>query len=382
MTEPRTGYEFLKLLAEKRDNERLSLHEFYDYLEPKAREQGVPMHGSFELTPLCNFNCKMCYVHLTKEQMRERSLLTTDQWKEIMRQASEAGMIRATLSGGECLSYPGFKELFLFLHSLGCEVSIITNASLINKEWVQFFKDHMPSIIQITLYGSNDDEYEKVTGLRCFRQVMENIRILQEAELPVRITVTPNKYIGQEGVFNTIRLGRNITKACFVNSSLMTPREETGRSEGEHDLDIDFYVRLHHFMGEMNGNEPHKVVEGTLPPIGGPKHECTKCGLECGGGRSSFCVDWKGVMHPCQSLLCVESYPLRDGFRKAWEKINQAAESWPRVPECEGCAYAPVCKRCAAQMLMYETPGKQPLALCEQTKYFVQHGAWRLSDCE
>ena len=189
MTEPRNGYEFLKQLAEKRDNERLSLHEFYDYLEPKAREQGVPMHGSFELTPLCNFNCKMCYVHLTKEQMRERSLLTTDQWKEIMRQASEAGMIRATLSGGECLSYPGFKELFLFLHSLGCEVSIITNASLINKEWVQFFKDHMPSIIQITLYGCNDEVYERVTGQRAFKTVIKNIQNAVEAKLPVALNI-------------------------------------------------------------------------------------------------------------------------------------------------------------------------------------------------
>lgn len=33
------------------------------YLNFKARDKGLPIAGSFELTPLCNFDCKMCYVH-------------------------------------------------------------------------------------------------------------------------------------------------------------------------------------------------------------------------------------------------------------------------------------------------------------------------------
>ena len=34
------------------------------YLGFKAREKNLPISGSFELTPLCNLDCKMCYVHL------------------------------------------------------------------------------------------------------------------------------------------------------------------------------------------------------------------------------------------------------------------------------------------------------------------------------
>lgn len=49
-------------------------------------------------------------------------------------------MIGATLSGGECLTYPGFKELFLYLHSLGCEVSVFINGILLDQEWVDFFR--------------------------------------------------------------------------------------------------------------------------------------------------------------------------------------------------------------------------------------------------
>ena len=106
MAEPRNGYEFLKQLAEEKKAKHYSFRDYFDYLDTKARQQGVPIHGQFELTPLCNFSCKMCYVHLAKEQMQERPLLTVEQWKDIIHQAWEAGMIRATLTGGECLSYP------------------------------------------------------------------------------------------------------------------------------------------------------------------------------------------------------------------------------------------------------------------------------------
>ena len=32
------------------------------FLLRRAAKTGVPITGSFELTPLCNLNCKMCYA--------------------------------------------------------------------------------------------------------------------------------------------------------------------------------------------------------------------------------------------------------------------------------------------------------------------------------
>lgn len=84
------------------------------FLGFKAREKALPISGSFELTPLCNLDCKMCYVHLNKDQMAGASLLSAAQWKDIMQQAIDNGMMYARLTGGECLTYPGFKELYLF----------------------------------------------------------------------------------------------------------------------------------------------------------------------------------------------------------------------------------------------------------------------------
>jgi len=94
------------------------------FLNLQARKKGVPLHGVFELTPICNLDCKMCYVHLKPEQMGNQSLMPVKQWKALMTQAMDAGMMDATLTGGECLTYAGFDELYMHLHAGGVKVSI------------------------------------------------------------------------------------------------------------------------------------------------------------------------------------------------------------------------------------------------------------------
>ena len=36
---------------------------YSDYLFAKADERGIPLSGTFELTPRCNLDCRMCYIH-------------------------------------------------------------------------------------------------------------------------------------------------------------------------------------------------------------------------------------------------------------------------------------------------------------------------------
>lgn len=35
----------------------------------KARQQHIPITGALELLPLCNMNCDMCYVRLSRSEM-------------------------------------------------------------------------------------------------------------------------------------------------------------------------------------------------------------------------------------------------------------------------------------------------------------------------
>ena len=41
------------------------------YLMAKAVRQKIPLSGIFELTPLCNMNCRMCYVRMNREEQEK-----------------------------------------------------------------------------------------------------------------------------------------------------------------------------------------------------------------------------------------------------------------------------------------------------------------------
>ena len=131
------------------------------YLHAKACRDGTPLAGNFELTARCNFDCKMCYVHLNANQIgADERLLTVSEWKKIMRQAVDAGMLYATLTGGECLTYPGFRELYLYLVSMGIQPDILTNGRLLTEDIVAFLAQYPPGAMQISVYGSDEDAYE------------------------------------------------------------------------------------------------------------------------------------------------------------------------------------------------------------------------------
>ena len=381
MENPKNGLEFLENLREKRGSGESSFDDFAEYLEQRARIKGVPIHGQFELTPLCNFDCKMCYTHLSAEQMRGRVPLKTEQWKDLIRQAYELGMYQATLTGGECLLYPGFEELFLYLHSLGCEVNVLTNGELLDEKWVGFFEKHMPACIQITLYGNDDESYEKVTGRRVFDKVLKNIRRVSEADLPLRIAITPNVFL-RDSMIDTVRLAKSLCRDVRINTELFDPREDTGRSGMDFDLTSEEYVHIYRALQEIDGIPGREIPDELLPPPGGGSTDRTKRGVQCGGGRSGFVITWDGKMYPCNRLTEVEMLPLREGLASSWQKINTACNKWPRVAECDGCPYYAVCDNCPANMTQYAVNGKCPTKICERARFLVKHGIREIEECK
>ena len=345
------------------------------FINRAARTTGIPLHGHFELTPLCNLNCKMCYVHLNEGQLSGNKLLSAETWIDLMQQAIDAGMTSVNLSGGECLTYPYFDDVFLFLKEKGMDVYVLTNGVLLDEERIAFFKKNYPQMIQISLYGNSEEAYERVTGKRVFSTVLSNIIAAKNAGLPIKLAITPNSFIS-DSIKDTIQLAKDLDVYYTLTLSLLTPRNDTGRSKSKADISLDEYVDIFTYNRILNGRVP---VPQELGPIEeGREWECSSSGVKCGAGKSGFSIRWDGSMHPCSQMDSIIANPVKLGFLTAWETINREVNSFPRFTKCDNCDYSDVCVFCAAENEKMGSRYYLNPEWCERTYKMIKSGLKKL----
>lgn len=371
---PKTLRELIARLDAEGITDYRRYYQVRQFMDFKGREKGVPVTGTFEVTPLCNLDCKMCYVHLNADQLHGAKLLPVETWKDFARQAFDAGMMYASITGGECLTYPGFKELYLYLGSLGVETHVLSNSVLIDEETTEFFKANPPAYIQVTLYGASEDAYERVTGRRVFGKVVENIRRIRDAGIPISISVTPNAFM-TDGL-DVVKFLHEEDFPFIINSGILSPREETGRKL--EDAELDVYIDMLKLRRELTGNGIEPECKPDMQPVLGPSQGESPRGVLCGAGRSSFAIDWHGRMRPCNTFPCDPVDVAALGFAESWRLTNKTACEFPLPIECEGCSFQHVCKACVSEHSAGAEVGHASPAICSWGKRMVAEGLIQL----
>ena len=162
------------------------------FLLRRAAKTGVPITGSFELTPLCNLNCKMCYVRMNRtEQEKISRLQTAEEWTALAEKLRDAGTLFLLLTGGEPLLYPAFRAVYLAVRKLGMIVTVNTNGTLLNEDWAAFFAKNPPRRVNVTLYGASGETYKSLCGDETgYAKAMRGIQLLQAHGVPVKVGVS------------------------------------------------------------------------------------------------------------------------------------------------------------------------------------------------
>ena len=139
-----------------------------EYLYRKATAAGTPLSGTFELTPVCNMDCKMCYVRLSRQAQEAISPLRSGkEWLKLGQAAKDAGMLYLLLTGGEPLLHPDFREIMEGLHRTGLLITVNSNGTLIDENTVAWLKNAPPMRFNISLYGTSDTTYDRLCGNAC-----------------------------------------------------------------------------------------------------------------------------------------------------------------------------------------------------------------------
>lgn len=370
-------FESLSELLEDLDKEGIQGKErvqiYNHFLMMKARNAGVPHAGSFELTPYCNFDCKMCYVHLNSEQVAASGhVLSTAEWIDIMHQAVAAGMMHAELTGGECLLHPGFKEIYQYLVSQGLRVTVLTNGELLSDDVVAFLRQYPPALIQVSIYGSDSQSYIQVTGRDAFADVIKGLHRLQKADLRFSLTITPSRYT-QAHTEQLLELVRSFGVPYGVSAVTLPARQETGRDIDEFRVQEDSYlkiVRLEQQREQAAVPELSGAKRPYLYQLAGAKYS----GLPCSSGNCAFHVNWKGELTPCIPYHSISKSILADGFQTAWKWVREQMMKYAPPMECKACELKQVCQSCPAEKTAGVFNGPVDQNVCKRWKILKDAG--------
>lgn len=172
----------------------------------RADMLGVPLSGTFELTPRCNFRCKMCYIHRAEHDAAARAAeRSAAQWLALAEQCCREGTLMLLLTGGEPLLRPDFREIYTGCKRMGLVLSVNTNASLIDDDMVELFAANPPRRVNITLYGASPETYGALCGSReAYARVVRAILNLQSAGVIVKLnfSVTPYNRHDAQAVYD------------------------------------------------------------------------------------------------------------------------------------------------------------------------------------
>lgn len=167
-------------------------------LRQKARISRIPLTVNFELLPVCNLNCKMCYIQSSWNDVKNQGgLKSIEYWINMAKQAKDAGTLCILLTGGEVFLYPHFKELYVELYKMGFIITINTNASLIDENVIEWLRQYPPKCVSISLYGADNETYESICGKKgIFSKVNHAIKLLQDNHISIecKTILTPFNY--------------------------------------------------------------------------------------------------------------------------------------------------------------------------------------------
>ena len=374
------------------------MYNFERYVEPKisdrlfskAARNKIPLSGTFELSPICNFSCRMCYVRKTAEEVRnqERQILSAEKWLEIAEAAGREGMLYLLLTGGEPFLYPDFWYLYEELNRMGFIISINTNGSLIDENTVGRLLQRPPMKINVTLYGATDSTYEALCGVRgVFSRVDRAITMLREAGIAVKLNgaLTPDnicdleacvRYAQERGLIyetNTYMFPpvRRDPSMAGVNRRF-TP-EEAAR------YNLESYRLLY---GEESYRKRLEAIEsGSIPPPGLDENciDPVDGKVRCRAGKASFWITWDGWMTPCGMMPEPRVDVTGGSFVQQWTELVEISGKLRLSGLCSTCLNQQICHSCAAMAAAETgTTEKVPVYLCEMVNEMKKYAKLQL----
>ena len=351
-----------------------------EYLHRKASITKTPISGTFELSPLCNMDCKMCYIKMSKEKQESIARLRTkEEWIELAQKAKEKGMLFLLLTGGEPFLVKDFKELYIELHKMGFCISINSNGTMIDEDVIEWLKHYPPMRINMTLYGASDETYERLcNNPKGFTQVTKALSLLKENNIQVKLNCSVTPYNNGD-LKQMMDFAQEHDLVIQATSYMFPPlrKDETKIGQNNRFNAEDAALYGAYISAYSNGFDRFKdYIESGQLALYDADDDCGVVEgdhMRCRAGITSFWMTWEGKMLPCGMIPDSGKDPWEVGFDEAWENVKNIVSEITLPVKCAGCGKKDECRACAA--MVYTETGtydKVPQYRCEMTKNYPE----------
>ena len=328
-----------------------------EYLYQKASAAGIALSGTFELTPVCNMDCKMCYVRLSRQaQEAIAPLADADQWLHMAQEAKDAGLLYLLLTGGEPFLHPQFRQILEGLHKMGFIITVNSNGTLIDENTVLWLKNCPPVRINISLYGASNETYNTLCGNpHGFTQVTSAIDLLKRAGIPVKLncSLTPQNAADLPAM---VQFAKENHLMIQIATYMFPPIRKDGTMVGKNvrftPEEAAYYSAYAEYL--TRGADRFLADGGNIPTPADPDDHCDAVGdgIRCRAGKCSFWITWQGNMTPC-GMFPTEGSPnvFNTPFSAGWEQIKKETADIRLPAKCGACSAKNTCRACAAMVL-------------------------------
>ena len=115
-----------------------------------------------ELTSRCNERCVHCYIPHDLKLFD----ITDEMYYSTLEQLSKMGVLSVTLSGGEPMCHPHFKEFLRAAKKYDFYVNILSNLTLLDDETIQIIKEGNVSSVQVSLYSMIPEHHDAIATVK------------------------------------------------------------------------------------------------------------------------------------------------------------------------------------------------------------------------
>lgn len=334
-----------KILTETDQYEDSESSSIIEEVEETFLENNRLFSMTLELTYRCVEKCVHCYIDDLKP-FCVKAETTTDEWKNILRQARQMGCVKVLLSGGEVLLRPDLCDIAEYAVNLGLIVDVYTTGIGLTDEIFERLCAAKVNSVSFSLYGNDAASHDAITGVRgSFEKTLKAMLMFKSAGVGtfIKSVAIRQNFDALEGLY---KLGKRLKIKVSVSTQICSGREWK-RAEDYRLGNAKLYEKYFTLDGKYRKLKISK-------PTDAEREEIRKR-YPCSAGLNSMHINPYGEVFPCTHFQNSVGNARKETLENLWSKVNTEARGKltairDLTPACKECAYVEFCHMCLAEL--------------------------------